>query len=118
MCIRDSYCSFGLTNTKDQAIAAAQKLDAELELPEELKIHWTGCPNTCGQAFMGAIGLTGTKAKNSKGEMGEAYTMSIGGSQGKDPQIGEVHQKAIPAEDIQNVLRQVLIEQFGAKPLA
>jgi ferredoxin-nitrite reductase len=50
--------------------------------------------------------------------MGEAYTLSIGGSQGKDPQIGEVHQKAIPAEDIQNVLRQVLIEQFGAKPRA
>ena len=117
-CTGNTYCSFGLTNTKDQAIAAAQQLDAELELPEELKIHWTGCPNTCGQAFMGAIGLTGTKAKNSKGEMGEAYTLSIGGSQGKDPQIGEVHQKAIPAEDIQNVLRQVLIEQFGAKPRA
>jgi ferredoxin-nitrite reductase len=58
------------------------------------------------------------EGKNSKGEMGEAYTLSIGGSQGKDPQIGEVHQKAIPAEDIQNVLRQVLIEQFGAKPRA
>jgi ferredoxin-nitrite reductase len=65
---------------------------------------------------MGAIGLTGTKAKNSKGEMGEGYTLSIGGSQGENPQIGEVHQKAIPAEDIQKVLRQVLIEQFGAKP--
>jgi ferredoxin-nitrite reductase len=117
-CTGNTYCSFGLTNTKDQAIAAAEKLDAELELPEELKIHWTGCPNTCGQAFMGAIGLTGTKAKNSKGEMGEGYTMSIGGSQGNNPQIGEVHQKAIPAEDIQKVLRQVLIEQFGAKPKA
>lgn len=117
-CTGNTYCSFGLTNTKDQALAVAKQLDADLELPEELKIHWTGCPNTCGQAFMGAIGLTGTKAKNSKGEMGEGYTLSIGGSQGENPQIGEVQQKAIPAEDIQNVLRQVLIEQFGAKPRA
>ena len=34
---------------------------------------------------MGAIGLTGTKAKNSEGVMGEGYTMTIGGSQGANP---------------------------------
>ena len=62
-CTGNTYCSFGLTNTKDQALKIAQELDQELNLPEEVKIHWTGCPNTCGQAFMGAIGLTGTKAK-------------------------------------------------------
>jgi len=62
-CTGNTYCSFALTNTKDQALAAAEELDRELELPEELKIHWTGCPNTCGQAYMGAIGLTGTKAR-------------------------------------------------------
>ncbi len=115
-CTGNTYCSFGLTNTKDQAIAVAKQLDADLELPNELKIHWTGCPNTCGQAFMGAIGLTGTKAKNSEGEMGEGYTLSVGGSQGSNPQIGEVQQKAIPAEEIKDVLKKVLIDQFGAKP--
>ena len=63
-CTGNTYCGFALTNTKDQALEAAKELDQELNLPEELKIHWTGCPNTCGQAYMGAIGLTGTKAKN------------------------------------------------------
>jgi ferredoxin-nitrite reductase len=115
-CTGNTYCGFALTNTKDQALEAAQRLDAELELPAELKIHWTGCPNTCGQAYMGAIGLTGTKAKNSQGEMGEGYTLTLGGSQGANPQIGELHRKAIPAEEIHSVLREVLIEQFGAKP--
>ena len=81
-CTGNTYCGFALTNTKDQALQAAEELDAELNLPEELKIHWTGCPNTCGQAYMGAIGLTGTKAKNSEGVMGEAYTLTLGGSQG------------------------------------
>ena len=115
-CTGNTYCGFALTNTKDQALAAAEELDRELNLPEELKIHWTGCPNTCGQAYMGAIGLTGTKAKNSNGEMGEGYTLTIGGSQGPSPTIGEIHRKAIPAEDIKSVLKQVLIEQFGATP--
>ena len=95
-CTGNTYCSFALTNTKDQALAAAAELDQELHLPEEIKIHWTGCPNTCGQAYMGAIGLTGTKAKNSEGVMGEGYTMTIGGSQGANPSIGEIHRKAIP----------------------
>ena len=65
---------------------------------------------------MGAIGLTGTKAKNSEGVMGEGYTITIGGSQGSNPQLGEIHQKAVPAENIQKVLKDVLIEQFGATP--
>ena len=115
-CTGSTYCGFALTNTKDQALAAAQELDKELELPEELKIHWTGCPNTCGQAYMGAIGLTGTKAKNSEGITGDGYTMTLGGSQGANPTVGELHRKAIPAEDIKSVLKEVLIERFGAKP--
>tara|TARA_A100001011_G_scaffold386244_1_gene461701 strand:- start:433 stop:1284 length:852 start_codon:yes stop_codon:yes gene_type:complete len=115
-CTGSTYCGFALTNTKDQALAAAQELDQELDLPEELKIHWTGCPNTCGQAYMGAIGLTGTKAKNSDGEMGEGYTLTLGGSQGPNPAIGEIHRKAIPADEVKAVLKEVLIEQFGATP--
>ncbi len=113
-CTGNTYCGFALTNTKDQALAAAKKLDQELNLPESVKVHWTGCPNNCGQAEMGSIGLTGTKAKNSEGVMGEGYKISLGGSQGVDPKLGDLHLKAVPAEDIQNVLRDILIEKFGA----
>ena len=103
---------------RTKPLEAAKELDQELNLPEELKIHWTGCPNTCGQAYMGAIGLTGTKAKNSEGVMGEGYTMTIGGSQGANPSIGEIHRKAIPADEIKAALKEVLIEKFGATPKA
>ena len=113
-CTGNTYCGFALTNTKDQALKAAHELDAELNLPEEIKVHWTGCPNTCGQAYMGAIGLTGTKAKNSEGVMGEGYTLTLGGSQGANPTVGAIHRKGIPADEIKSVLKEVLIEQFGA----
>jgi ferredoxin-nitrite reductase len=113
-CTGNTYCSFALTNTKDQALKAAKELDEELNLPEEIKVHWTGCPNTCGQAYMGAIGLTGTKAKNAEGVMGEGYTMTIGGSQGRNPTIGQIYRKAIPAAEIKTALKEVLISKFGA----
>ncbi len=113
-CTGNTYCSFALTNTKDTALAMASELDSELNLPEEVKIHWTGCPNSCGQAYMGAIGLTGTKTRGPEGGMVEGYDLTLGGSQGKDPQIGILSRKGVPATEIKNVLREVLIEQFGA----
>ena len=113
-CTGNTYCSFALTNTKDQALACAEELDRELALPETLKIHWTGCPNSCGQAYMGAIGLTGTKARNSSGEMGEGYDITLGGAQGPNPRVGELHRKGVPASDITQVLKELLVEHFGA----
>ena len=117
-CTGNTYCGFALTHTKDTAQMIAEKLDAELNLPKHVKIQWTGCPNNCGQADMGSIGLTGTKAKNSEGVMGEGYTMTLGGSQGQNPKLGEIHQKAIPADEIEDALKAVLIEKFGATPKA
>ena len=88
----------------------------ELDLPEELKIHWTGCPNTCGQSYMGAIGLTGTKTRMPEGGMGEGYDITIGGSQGANPQVGQLYRKGVPASEVRSVLKDVLIERFGARP--
>ena len=44
--------------------------------------------------------------------------MTIGGSQGPNPSLGEISRKAIPADEIKGVLREVLIEKFGATPKA
>ena len=114
-CTGNTYCSFALTNTKGQAQKVALALDKELEMPRELKIHWTGCPNSCGQAYMGAIGLTGTKVRSKQGDIVEGYNLTLGGSQGKNARIGKLHQKSIPKTEIKTVLREILIEHFGAQ---
>jgi ferredoxin-nitrite reductase len=48
--------------------------------------------------------------------MGQGYTITLGGSQGLDPKLGETYRKAIPADEIKSVLKEVLVEQFGATP--
>ena len=45
-CTGNTYCGFALTNTKDQALELSNELDKELDIREEIKIHWTGCPNS------------------------------------------------------------------------
>ncbi len=115
-CTGNTYCSFALTNTKDQAQKISKELDSELDLPEEVKIHWTGCPNSCGQAYMGAIGLTGTKARNSDGEMIEAYDISIGGEQGPNQKIGKLRHKSVPTAELKSLLKELLIDNYSAIP--
>ena len=59
----------------------------------------------------------GTKPRGDSG-MVEGYDITIGGSQGANPQVGELHRKGVPATEVRSALKEILIEQFGAKPKA
>ena len=90
-------------------------LEAELHLTRPVRIHWTGCPNSCGQPQVADIGLMGTKARKN-GKPVEGVDIYMGGKVGKDAHLGSCVKKGIPCEDLQPVLRDLLIEHFGAKP--
>lgn len=62
-CTGAQFCGFGLTETKNPAVDIARALEAELDIPRQVRMHWTGCPNSCGQAQVGDIGLIGAPAK-------------------------------------------------------
>jgi len=114
-CTGSTFCNFALVETKQRALATAQQLEQELNIPEGVRIHWTGCPNSCGQPQVGDIGLMGTKARKD-GKTVEAVDLFMGGKVGKDAQLGSRVQKGIPCEDLPDVLRQLLIDEFGATP--
>ena len=114
-CTGSSYCSFALANTKDIARNISEQLDQELELLEEVKIHWTGCPNNCGQAHMGGIGMTGTKVKKEGGGTEDGYNVSIGGRQDHIQTLGETEFKKVSKHEIYNVIKEILINKFNAK---
>jgi len=114
-CTGAQFCNLALVETKQQALNIAQQLDAELNIPNKVRIHWTGCPNSCGQPQVADIGLMGTKARKD-GEMVEAVDLFMGGKVGKDAQLGSRVQKGIPCEDLPQVLRQILMDEFGATP--
>ena len=116
-CTGSQFCKFALVETKQQALALADELGAELSLPKPVRIHWTGCPNSCGQPQVADIGLMGTKVRKD-GKIVEGVNLYMGGKVGKDAKLGTCVQKGIACSDLKSVLRDLLIEQFGAKPLA
>lgn len=114
-CTGKKYCNFALVETKDRGVALAQQLDQQLDIPQRVRIHWTGCPNSCGQAQAGDIGLIGTKVRKD-GKTVEGVDIYMGGKVGKDARLGELVRKAVPCDDLLEVLKDLLIENFGATP--
>jgi ferredoxin-nitrite reductase len=114
-CTGAEFCNFAMIETKQRAIAMMKALESDLELNRQVRIHWTGCPNSCGQPQVADIGLMGTKARKN-GKPVEGVDIYMGGKVGKDASLGTCVTKGVPCEDLQPVLRDLLIEHFGAKP--
>lgn len=62
-CTGAQFCGLALAETKLPLLDVVRRLDAELALTRPVRIHVTGCPNSCGQAQAGDIGLIGAPAK-------------------------------------------------------
>jgi ferredoxin-nitrite reductase len=114
-CTGAQFCNFALVETKNQALALAKELDQELVCSRPVRIHWTGCPNSCGQPQVADIGLMGTKTRKD-GKAVDGVDLYMGGKVGKEAELGKCVQKGIPCEDLKPVLRDLLIQTFGAKP--
>ncbi|MGY2880824.1 ferredoxin--nitrite reductase [Thermostichus sp. OS-CIW-28] len=114
-CTGNQFCNFALIETKNRAVALMEELEAELEIPQTVRIHWTGCPNSCGQPQVADIGLMGTTVRKD-GKPVEAVDIYMGGEVGKDAKLGECVRQGIPCEDLKPVLVELLREHFGARP--
>ena len=48
----------------------AEHLESVLELSKDVRMIWTGCPNSCAPVQVADIGLMGAQVKNPTGEKG------------------------------------------------
>lgn len=112
-CTGAQFCKFALIETKNRALAVVEALEKELSVPKPVRIHWTGCPNSCGQPQVADIGLMGTKVRKD-GKTVDGADVYLGGKVGKDAHLGTCVHKSIPCDELQPLLSQILIEQFGA----
>ncbi|HEY9797237.1 MAG TPA: ferredoxin--nitrite reductase [Leptolyngbyaceae cyanobacterium] len=114
-CTGNEFCGFAIIETKNRALELTKELEAELLLPRPIRIHWTGCPNSCGQPQVADIGFIGTKTRKNDQTV-EAVDIWMGGKVGKDAHLGKEVMKKVPCEDLKAVVRELLIEHFGARP--
>lgn len=114
-CTGNNYCNFALIETKQRALKLARELDEELEISDRVRIHWTGCPNSCGQPQVADIGFIGTKARKD-GKTVEAVDIYTGGKVGHEAELGSRIEKGVACDDLKPIIRDLLIQKFGARP--
>jgi ferredoxin-nitrite reductase len=98
-CTGNTGCKFAATNTKGQALALADYLDAHVTLDRPINIHLTGCPNSCAQHYVGDIGLLGVKVEAGD-DMIEAYNVIVGGGAGEERGLGRELWQGVPVAEL------------------
>lgn len=115
-CTGAQFCGFAIVETKNRAIELAEILDEKLTVPRPVRMHWTGCKNSCGQAQVADIGFMGAPARNADGKACEGVDIFLGGRIGEDSHLGELVAKGVPCDFDVLIpkVSEILKEEFGA----
>lgn len=120
-CTGTEFCKLAITETKSFSRWLVEELDERLPgFDQHLKIHVTGCPNSCGQHWIADIGIEGKKLKVD-GRMLDAYYFCLGGAVGLHQSIARpVGYRCLASEvpdAIERLLRNYLSEKFESENL-
>jgi len=102
-CTGSRYCKFAQSDTKGHALILIKHLEKRVPLDQPVNIHFTGCPHSCAQHYMGDIGLLGTKVRGEDG-----YHIFIGGGFGAHQAVGRQVFTGIPAAEIPELIEKML----------
>jgi sulfite reductase beta subunit-like hemoprotein len=86
-CPGADYCSLAVSRSMGMASAIRKHLlarNGEVESLGTFRIRISGCPNACGQHYVGDIGLTGLSVKGKDGTEIPHYSLLVGGMVGED----------------------------------
>jgi sulfite reductase (ferredoxin) len=107
-CTGTEFCKLALTETKSFARWLVEELEARMpSFDRHLKIHVTGCPNSCGQHWIADLGIEGKKTKV-EGTMVDAYYFCVGGAVGKHQHIARPIGYRAPATEVPAAIERLL----------
>jgi sulfite reductase (ferredoxin) len=114
-CTGTEFCKLAITETKGFARWLVEEMEARLpEFDQQLKLHVTGCPNSCGQHWIADVGIEGKKIKHN-GALVDAYYFCVGGSAGGDAAIARPVGYRCPATLVPESLERLLRSYLDAR---
>lgn len=116
-CTGSQFCPVAIVETKNRSLSLTHQLIEDYHLPKVVRVHWSGCPNSCAQPQVADIGFTGCKTRKN-GKVVDGVDIYMGGTVGKDAHLGTCVMEKVPCEDLREVVGKLLVEKFGATPKA
>jgi sulfite reductase (ferredoxin) len=107
-CTGTEFCKLAITETKAFSRWLVEEMEERLPgFDQHLKLHVTGCPNSCGQHWIADIGVEGKKQKVN-GELVDAYYFCVGGALGQLASIARPIGYRCPAGDVPAAIERLL----------
>jgi sulfite reductase (ferredoxin) len=106
-CTGSEFCKLALTETRQFSIRLAAELERRLPgFDERLRIHVTGCPNSCGQHWIADVGLQGVLLDRDGGQV-EGFDLFCGGGVGAGAQFGRRVRVRVTAAEAPDALERL-----------
>ncbi len=120
-CTGTEFCKLAIAETKGFAKWLVGEMEERLPgFDQQLRLHVTGCTNSCGQSWIADIGLEGKKLKKD-GKLVDAFYFCVGGAVGEYAGIARQIGYRAAAEDcpeaIERLLRGYLKARAGDESL-
>jgi sulfite reductase (ferredoxin) len=107
-CSGTEFCKLAITETKSFSRWLVEELEERLPgFDRHLKLHVTGCPNSCGQHWIADIGIEGKKLKVD-GRMVDAYYFCLGGALGLNQGIARPVGYRCAATEVPEAIERLL----------
>ena len=107
-CTGIEFCNLAVAETKNRMLALVSELEATSGWYKgKIRIHFSGCPSSCGQHQIADIGFRGARTKVN-GEMVDAYDAFIGGRLGANRRFNDLLKGKIIARDVHLFIDKLL----------
>jgi sulfite reductase (ferredoxin) len=107
-CTGTEFCKLAIAETKGFAKWLVSEMEDRLPgFDQQIKLHVTGCTNSCGQHWIADIGLEGKKLKKD-GESVDAFYFCVGGAVGKYARTARPLGFRAAATDVPDALERLL----------
>ncbi|MFZ0561525.1 MAG: nitrite/sulfite reductase [Terriglobales bacterium] len=114
-CSGTEFCKLAITETKSFSRWLVEELEERLPgFDQQLKLHVTGCPNSCGQHWIADIGIDGKKIKVD-GRLVDAYYFCLGGALGLHQSTARLTGYRCPATEVPDAIERLLGHYLAAR---
>jgi ferredoxin-nitrite reductase len=107
-CTGIEFCNLALAETKNRMMRLVSELESECGFfGEKIRIHFSGCPSSCGQHQIADIGFRGGITKVN-GQQTECFDLFVGGKLGADARFNKLVKGKVLSRDVHSAVGKAL----------
>ena len=114
-CTGTEFCKLAIAETKGFSKWLVSEMEERLPgFDQQIKLHVTGCTNSCGQHWIADIGLEGKKIKKD-GQSVDAFYFCVGGAVGKYARTARPLGYRAAADEVPAAIERMLRAYLAAR---